>query len=188
MKNLKTIGIAVLAISFMSFTALKEKNVDLTKSTINWIGEKVTGKHEGTINLKSGTLTFEGDKLSGGNFVVDMTTITVTDLSGNGKAKLEGHLKSDDFFGVNKFGTATLEITSVSPNSKDLYKVEADLTIKGQTHPIEFLMKTKGNLASAKLTIDRTKYGIRYGSASFFDNLKDKAIYDEFTLNVNLQF
>ncbi len=188
MKHLKTIGIAVLALTFMSFTALKEKNVNVSESTINWTGEKVTGKHEGTINLKSGTLQFNDGTLTGGNFVVDMTTITVTDLSGGGKAKLEGHLKSDDFFGVANFKTATLNISNVSLSGDNVYDIEADLTIKGETHPIEFVLTTKGNTASATLKIDRTKYGIRYGSASFFDNLKDKAIYDEFTLDVNLKF
>ena len=188
MKHLKTVGLAVLAIAFMSFTVLKEKTINTTDSTINWVGEKVTGQHEGTINLKSGTLTFDGETLTGGNFVVDMTSIVVTDLSGGGKAKLEGHLKSDDFFGVANHETATLEISNASQSGENSYDVEGDLTIKGKTNPIEFTMVVEDNSATANLKIDRTKYGIRYGSASFFDNLKDKAIYDEFDLNVNLKF
>jgi polyisoprenoid-binding protein YceI len=188
MKNLKRIGIVVLAISFMSFSILTEKTINTTDSTINWIGEKVTGKHEGTIKLKSGTLIFDGDNLKGGNFVVDMTSLIVTDLSGGGKTKLEGHLKSDDFFGVANHETAKLSITSVSQNDKNTYDIEGDLTIKGKTNSIEFNMTIDGNSAIAKLKVDRTKYGIRYGSASFFNDLKDKAIYDEFDLNVNLKF
>lgn len=188
MKNLKTIGIAVLAISFMSFTVLKEKAVNIKESKINWVGKKVTGQHEGTINLKSGALKFEGNKLAGGNFVVDMTSLVVTDLSGDGKAKLEGHLKSDDFFGVANHETASFKITKVTQKKANSYTINGDLTIKGKTNPIEFNMAIDGSSATANLKIDRTKYGIRYGSASFFDNLKDKAIYDEFDLAVNLKF
>jgi polyisoprenoid-binding protein YceI len=117
-----------------------------------------------------------------------MTSLIVTDLSGGGKTKLEGHLKSDDFFGVANHETAKLSITSVSQNDKNTYDIEGDLTIKGKTNSIEFNMTIDGNSAIAKLKVDRTKYGIRYGSASFFNDLKDKAIYDEFDLNVNLKF
>jgi len=188
MKHLKPIGIAVLALTFMSFTALKEKTVNIEKSTITWLGKKVTGQHEGTIKLESGTLNFDGKQFIGGNFVIDMTTITVTDLEGKGKTKLEGHLKSDDFFGVDNHKKASLTITETKLQKDDSYAVTGDLTIKGQTHPITFAMNINGNTATAQVKIDRTKYGIRYGSASFFDNLKDKAIYDEFDLNVNLKF
>lgn len=188
MKNLKTLGLAVIAIAFMSFTVLKEKQVKVEESTITWTGKKVTGQHEGTIKLQSGVLNFDGKTLTGGNFAIDMTTINVTDLEGKGKTNLEGHLKSDDFFGVENHKTAVLQITGAEMQDDKSYTITGDLTIKGKTNPITFNMAVNGNTASALVKIDRTKYDIKYGSASFFDNLKDKAIYDEFDLNVNLKF
>lgn len=188
MKNLKTLGLAIVAIAFMSFTVLKEKQIDIEKSTVTWVGKKVTGQHEGTLKLQSGTLEFDGKTLTGGNFVVDMTTIIVTDLEGKGKNNLEGHLKSDDFFGVENHKTARLKITEVKKGRSDSYIVTGDLTIKGKTNPITFNMAVNGNNATASVNIDRTKYDIKYGSSSFFDNLRDKAIDNEFELNVKLQF
>ncbi len=190
MKNnvLKSTLILVLAISLASFTAVLDKNVDVAKSKITWKGYKVTGSHEGTIALKSGALKFEGDKLVGGNFSIDMNSITTTDIQGEYAKKLDGHLKSDDFFGVANHPTASLNITKAKANGKNAYTVTGDLKIKGQSHPITFEMSVYGSKATANLKIDRTKYDIKYGSSSFFDNLKDKAIYDEFDLVVDLQF
>ena len=185
--NMKTGVILFIATSASSFTTISEKKVDVEQSTISWKGYKVTGKHEGTINLKEGTLIFEGDKLKGGNFIVDMTSLADTDLEGEWKGKLEGHLKSDDFFGVEKHPTANLTITKVETN-EDYYTVTGDLTIKDITNPVTFDMTVDENSANASLKIDRSKFNIRYGSPSFFNNLKDKAIYDEFELNVNLSF
>ncbi|WP_299224929.1 YceI family protein [uncultured Psychroserpens sp.] len=190
MKNniLKTGLILVLATSIASFSTISEKKVKVKESNITWKGHKVTGSHEGTINLSEGVLIFEGDQLAGGHFTIDMTTINVTDLeAGSGKEKLEGHLKSDDFFGVNNHKKATFHITNVK-GENSAYKVSGDLTIKGKTNPVVLDMVIDENTASAKFKVDRTKFDIRYGSASFFDNLKDKAIYDEFDLNVNLTF
>ena len=179
--------LVVLAITFVSFTAISEKKVDAKESNIKWKGYKVTGEHEGIITLKEGTLIFEGNELTGGNFTIDMTTITVTDLEGDSKGKLEGHLKSDDFFGVEKHQSATFKITKAEGKDGN-YKVTGDLTIKGITKVNTFNMTVKNNSATAALKIDRSKFDIRYGSNSFFDDLKDKAIYDEFDLNVNLKF
>ncbi|MFK7782327.1 YceI family protein [Psychroserpens sp.] len=190
MKNniLKTGLMMILAITIASFTSVSKKNINIKDSTVSWKGHKVTGSHEGTINLSQGSLTFEGDKLSGGSFTIDMTTINVTDLDyKNGKEKLEAHLKSDDFFGVNNHKTAVFKINSVT-GDKGKYRVFGDLTIKGTTKQATFQMMIKDNTATAKFQIDRTEYDIRYGSASFFDNLKDKAIYDNFDLNVTLKF
>ena len=188
MKNLKTLFVAVLAISFFSFTVLKEKQVNVEESSIVWTGKKVTGQHEGTISLESGVLQFDGKTLSGGNFVIDMTTITVTDLEGKGKANLEGHLKSDDFFGVEKHGKATFTITNASKLDDKNYEISGDLTIKNITNPINFTMVVDGNSATAKVIVDRSKFDVRYGSPSFFNDLKDKAIYDDFELDVKLVF
>ncbi|WP_040278906.1 YceI family protein [Psychroserpens damuponensis] len=185
---LKSAFIVVLALSFASFTTIFKKEIKVKESTITWKGHKVTGSHQGTINLSQGVLLFENDYLSGGNFTIDMASISVTDLeAGKGKEKLEGHLKSDDFFGTSKYGTATLTITDVNGTGGN-YTVTGDLMIKGKTNPVTFNMMINNNSATANIKVDRTKYDIKYGSASFFDGLKDKAIYDEFDLNVALKF
>jgi polyisoprenoid-binding protein YceI len=164
------------------------KPIDASKSKISWVGKKVTGQHEGLINFKEGALIFKNKKIVGGSFIADMTTLTNTDQSGKDKAKLEGHLKSDDFFAVDNFKTAKLVFKSITAKKGNSYTVKADLTIKGTTNSVTFDMVVKGNTALANLTIDRTKYGIQYGSGSFFDDLGDRTIYDEFDLNVNLKF
>ncbi|RNL85652.1 YceI family protein [Sinomicrobium pectinilyticum] len=180
----------VIAIGATAFTPVdkEEKKVDVTTSKITWKGYKVTGSHEGVISLKEGSLIFEGDKLTGGEFVVDMTSLTSTDLEGDSRSKLDGHLKSDDFFGVETHPTSKLIITKVKASGKNAYKVTGDLTIKGKTHPVTFDLSVYGNKATGALKIDRSKYDVRYGSGSFFDNLGDKTIYDEFDLVVDLNF
>ena len=128
-------------------------------------------------------------KIVRGKFTVDMTSIEVTDLkAGEGKEKLEGHLKADDFFGVEKFATASMNFKMVTPKANGVYSVVADLTIKGITKPVNFDLTVKDNNATAKVVVDRTKYDIKYGSGSFFDNLGDKVISDNFDLTVSLQF
>lgn len=165
----------------------EKKEVNVSESKITWKGYKVTGSHEGTIDLKSGHLEMDGNKLTGGEFVVDMTSITNLDMAaGEGKEKLEGHLKSDDFFGVENHPTAKLVITSAESMNKNSYSVKGDLTIKGKTNPVTFVVSIYENKATATLKVDRAKYDVRYGSGSFFDNLGDKAIYDEFDLVVDL--
>lgn len=192
MKNtLKTLVlVAVVAFTAFSFTEIdvEKKEVKISESKVVWKGYKVTGSHEGTIDIKSGTLSFDGDKLVGGEFVIDMNTINTTDLEGEYKGKLDGHLKADDFFGVANHPTASLVFKKVKASGKNAYDVTADLTIKGITHPIDFTISIYGNKATASVKVDRTKYDIRYGSSSFFDGLKDKAIYDEFDLVADLQF
>jgi polyisoprenoid-binding protein YceI len=187
MRNLKTIVIALL-VAFGTVNA-QTKKVDATKSSINWLAKKVTGQHEGTVNLKEGNLIFKGKKVVGGNFTVDMTSMTTTDLkAGQGKEKLDGHLKSEDFFGTEKFPTSTLVFKTIAVKSAGVYTVTADLTIKGITDSVTFDLATTDNTASANVKINRTKFGIKYGSGSFFDNLGDKAIADEFDLTVALKF
>ncbi|UKM64018.1 YceI family protein [Flavobacteriaceae bacterium GSB9] len=192
MKNtVKKLGLMVIvAFAAFSFTEINvvNKEVKIEESNVVWKGYKVTGAHEGTIEIKSGSLAFEDDKLIGGEFVIDMTTINTTDLEGEYKGKLDGHLKSDDFFGVENYPTAKLVFKKVEASGKNAYNVNADLTIKGKTNPISFTISIYGNKATANLKIDRSKYDVRYGSTSFFDNLKDKAIYDEFDLIADLQF
>ncbi|WP_276165792.1 YceI family protein [Zobellia alginiliquefaciens] len=168
--------------------AEEKKEVKTEASTITWKAYKVTGSHYGNVDLKSGTLIFDGDKLTGGEFEADMTTLVATDLEGESKGKLEGHLKSDDFFGTEKHTAAKLVFTKVEPTGKNSYEVTGDLTIKGVTKPVTFDVSVYGSKATATVKVDRTAYDIKYGSGSFFDNLGDKAIYDEFDLVVDLEF
>jgi polyisoprenoid-binding protein YceI len=190
MKTISILIAAMIAIVSISFniTELATIEVKTENSKVVWKGYKVTGSHVGTINLKEGTLTFDNDKLVGGKFIIDMTTITNTDQEGEYKEKLEGHLKSDDFFGVQAYPTATLVFNRVIATGKNAYTVTGDLTIKGTTETITFETSIYGRKATANLKIDRAKYNVKYGSTSFFDNLKDKAIYDEFDLVVDLEF
>ena len=162
--------------------------VKAAESQVFWKGYKVTGQHEGTIALTEGNLTFADQVLTGGSFTVDMTSLVATDLDGEMKGKLEGHLKSDDFFGTEAHPTAQLVITQVGVDAAGGYQVTGDLTIKGITNPISFEMHVEGNSATTKLIVDRSKFDVRYGSNSFFDNLGDKAIYDDFELDVKLKF
>lgn len=166
----------------------ERKEVNAEKSTVTWKAYKVTGSHIGTVALQSGALDFDGDKLIGGEFTVDMTTINTTDLEGEYKNKLDGHLKSADFFNVEEHTTSKLVFTNVEASGKNSYKVTGDLTIKGITKPVTFDVSIYGSKATATLKVDRAEYDVRYGSGSFFDNLGDKTIYDEFDLVVDLEF
>ncbi|GAB3332998.1 YceI family protein [Marivirga atlantica] len=191
-KTLLTIGLA-LAVVLSAFTIVrKELAVDTAASRIAWVGEKVTGQHNGTVKIKSGGLEVDGDQITGGSFVIDMTTIDVEDLSGDMKGKLMGHLRSDDFFSVEKHPTATFTITSVdkSEATDATHFISGDLTIKGKTNKVTFpatvsMVGGKVN-ATANFDLDRTKWDIRYGSGSFFDGLGDKMIYDDFKVDLLL--
>jgi len=191
MKNVKSIAIALfVALTALTATA-QEKKINTSKSTISWVGKKVTGQHSGTVNFKEGTLTWKSGKLTGGNLTVDMNSITVTDLkAGEGKEKLEGHLKADDFFGTDKFATATIVFKTVKlkANSQSVYTVTADLTIKNITKPVTFDLVVGKTIATTTLNVDRTKFGIEYKSGSIFDGLGDATISDEFELAVTLQY
>jgi len=182
--------VAFIAGTFANGNGKSSHSVDASKSEVKWVGEKVTGKHEGGISVKEGSLELKNGKLKGGSFIIDMTSITCTDLEGGTRDKLLGHLKSDDFFGVDNYKTSTLTITKVTDKGSNKFEVKANLTIKGQTHPVTFQTTLTENgaevSADATIKVDRTKYGIKYGSGSFFDNLGDKAIDNEFTLTVKL--
>jgi len=165
--------------------------VDPQKSTLIWTGKKVTGEHKGTIPFTSGTIAVEDKKIKSGTFELNVAALTVTDIADkDGNAKLVGHLKNDDFFSTAKFPTAKYIITRVESKGGDNYLVNGNLTIKGITNPVSFPAVIKTNAktltASGILTVNRTKYDIKFKSASFFENLGDKAISDDFTLDVNL--
>ena len=192
MKNrVQTIIVAlIIATVTFAFTTIEDgkKEIKIETSSVTWKGYKVTGSHQGSIAIKEGQLTFKDEKLVGGEFTIDMSSIENTDLEGDYKAKLEGHLKSDDFFGVEKFPTATLVFKKVKSTGKNSYEVTADLSIKDKTNAVTFDISIYGNKATANIKIDRTKFDVRYGSTSFFDDLQDKAIYDEFDLISDLEF
>lgn len=182
-------GVLALAVT-TAFTPVSDTDgfyqVNLEKSKVNWVGSKVTGStHEGTVMLKEGGISISNGKIASGKFTIDMTSINVTDLDGGMKKKLEAHLHNDDFFSTDKFKTANLVIKEVKGDN-----ITADLTIKNITHPVTFPAKvvfTDGKMtATAEIKVDRTKYEVRYGSDSFFDNLGDKAIDDTIVFNVNL--
>jgi polyisoprenoid-binding protein YceI len=165
--------------------------VDTSKSKIIWTGKKVTGEHTGTVNLSSGNLVLDGKTLKSGSFEIDFSSLTVTDIKdADGNAKLLKHLKSDDFFSVEKNPTSKFVITSVSSKGADEYQIKGDLTIKGITNAISFPATVKNSgktlFATAKIKVDRTKYDIKFRSTNYFENLGDKAISDDFDLNVNL--
>ncbi len=190
-KSILSVSMAVLFVLTAAATEPingEKKQVNAEKSKVTWKAYKVGGGHEGTVTLKEGSLIFEKEKLTGGEFVVDMTTLTPTDLDGEYKDKLEGHLKSDDFFGVENHPSSKLVFTSVKPFNKNSYTVTGDLTIKNITKPVTFVVSVFGNKATATLKVDRAKYDVKYGSGSFFENLGDKTIYDEFDLVVDMEF
>ena len=174
----------IVDFSVLIFCAQK---INTEKSTINWLGKKIGGQHEGLINVKSGELEEKGGKIVSGSFVIDMTSITNTDLTdASYNQKLVGHLKSDDFFGIEKFPTANLNITKATKFSNGKASVTGDVTIKGKTETITFDIVKEGNSYSAKIEIDRSKHDVRFGSTSFFDSLGDKAIDDLFILDIKL--
>lgn len=189
-KNLLILALAII----LGFTAtatepaVEKKEVNTEESTVTWKAYKVTGSHTGTVDLKEGSLIFDEGKLTGGEFVVDMSSLISTDLEGEYKGKLEGHLKSDDFFGVATHPTSSLVFTKVEASGKNSYEVTGDLTIKGITKPVIFDVSIYGSKATATMKIDRAQYDVRYGSGSFFDNLGNKTIYDEFDMVVDLIF
>lgn len=159
-------------------------------SKIEWFASKVTGKHNGSVNVKSGSLEFDGTKLTAGKFEMDMTSIVVSDLKGEWGTKLLGHLKSDDFFSVEKFNSSTLTIKKAELISAGTYKVSAELTIKGISKDIMFdaVVNQEAGTATADIKLDRTDFDIKYNSGKFFPNIGDKAIHDEFNLKVSLAF
>ena len=195
MKNttIKLTAIIVLAIGLFSFThIISTFKADPATSTLAWYGSKITGDgHEGFIKLKSGELIIEDGKLKGGNFVIDMNSITNTDIgSETYSQKLVDHLKSADFFDTENFPETTFKITSYTEKGNNKYDVKGNLTLKGKTNEISFpatvIVKENTATAEALITFDRSRFDVRYGSDNFFDNLGNKAISNEIALTVML--
>lgn len=184
---MKTVKIFITAVAVAFSTIISAQTVDLKNSKLKWTGEKVTGTHWGYIGLKSGSLKVDGNTLKSGMFVIDMPSITCVDIEdAEYNKKLVGHLESDDFFSVDKYSESTLKITKAATFKGGKATVTGDLTIKGVTHPVTFTVEKSGTTYTALISVDRTKYDIKYGSGSFFDDLGDKMIYDEFKLEVTL--
>lgn len=162
-------------------------SINVSESSIHWLGKKITGQHEGKINLLSGSLIMKNGLLTGGDFIVDMNSIASTDLKGESAKKLEGSLKSEEWFDAENHPQAKLVFTSVVSQDGGLYNVTGDFTIKGKTNPATFELKVNYLEATTKVIIDRTLYNILNGSNSFFSNLKDKMINNYFELDVNLK-
>lgn len=171
--------------------------VDPKNSSIKWTGSKPTGEHTGTIAIESGIIKTANAAIESASFLIDMKSIAVTDLEGEEKAGLEGHLKGmaagkeDHFFNVEKFPTAAFEITKVS-NTAGKTVIQGNLTIRGIKKNISFPATTTVSpegltMTTEVFTINRTDWGVNYGSKSLFDNLGDKFIHDDIALQVNLK-
>jgi polyisoprenoid-binding protein YceI len=179
------LAVTVLISSFATFA--QKKSIDTQKSTISWIGKKIGGQHEGAIHIKEGTLKIKGANIVTADFTIDMNSITCTDLKDESyNKKLVGHLKSDDFFGVATFPTATFQLVSATKFSNNKASLTGNLTIKGKVEKITFDLIKKEDTYAATIAVDRSKFDVRYGSTSFFDSLGNKAIDDVFTLNIVL--
>ena len=198
MTKLITLTVATAAATMLAFTGKHPNStnykLDARASKVEWYGEKMTGKHNGTINLSSGILTDSHGQWTG-TFEMDMKSLTNLDLeAGKGKEKLEGHLKSPDFFDTEKFSTAKLVIASITPlaapTAEATHTVKGFLTIKDKTNSVSFdtKMSMQGNSVSCTgtMVIDRSKYDVRYGSKTFFADIGDKVINDEFKLKFNI--
>lgn len=188
---MKTLIAAVFAVSTVGAAFAQTYNVDPAASKITYVGKKVTGEHTGNLTIKSGSLVVEGDAIKGGEVVVDMNSLTSTDLTDKEyNTKYVGHMKSPDFFNTEKFPESKLVIKSSKKTAKGL-EVNGDLTMIGSTQPVTFTVtdwkKTDSSVSGkSTLVLNRTKWGLKYGSASFFKSIGDKAIHDEFTLTVDL--
>jgi len=161
------------------------------QSNIAWTGRKVTGAHNGIIAIKNGLLLVEDSHLTGGRFLIDTTSIKVLDVTDPAtNAQFAGHLASDDFFSSEKFPESLFVITSVTPGSVNNYHIDGDLTIKGITHEVGFdaAISIDGSsvTATGKITIDRTKYNMKFRSGNFFKDLGDTLIYNDFDLDITI--
>ena len=177
-------------------TASDTLYINVDSSVIKWTGRKVTGEHSGTLNLSDGFVIWNGKSIAGGKITFDMTSIQNTDIeSPKWKEKLEKHLMAEDFFFVDSFPNAILEIKYhhqiVDDKTGQTNQIIADLTIRGITHEINFpinISHTESNFyVEGSIDIDRTLFNIKYNSGTFFEELGDRMIYDDFTVQFSLQ-
>lgn len=172
--------------------------IDTTTSTIEWRGTKPTGEHIGIIDIQDGTIMATNENITSGKVTIDMNSISVLDegMDDKDRKSLEDHLKGTaegketDFFNVQEYPTATFEITGVS-EANGQKMLQGNLTIKDETKNIEFPVTTsisenEVTLESDTFIIDRTDWGVNYGSKSVFDNLGDNFISDEMELKISV--
>jgi polyisoprenoid-binding protein YceI len=188
--TLKTIHLFLLVFVTSGLLAAGYK-VDPSESQFKWTAKKVTGQHFGTIDLKQGSLTASGNVISVGSFEIDMKTIVDKDLENESwNSKLVEHLKSEDFFSVEKFPVSSITLTKVEKGEGLNFHFSGDLSIKGATHPVSFDATVEINnvrlVATGNLSIDRTLYDIKYGSGKFFSNLGNNLVDDFFTLDFKI--
>tara|TARA_B100001250_G_scaffold310861_1_gene272795 strand:+ start:1577 stop:2155 length:579 start_codon:yes stop_codon:yes gene_type:complete len=183
------ISISLILLTF-SWTQSQNLNLNTAESNIRWYGEELTGKtHFGNLSFKEAQIVVQENNIISGNFVVNMSSLTVEDISGRGKEKLEGHLKSDNFFSVEKHREATLKISKNEKVDGEVQTLLGELTIKGIKDSVNFTMTLVDNkTAVAQLTFDRSKYNVRFRSGSFFDDLGDKLILDDIRMEVSLKW
>jgi len=192
MKKLVSITLfALLSLSSFAQGNTWKTDINLKQSTLEWTGKKLGGEHYGQIQLSAGHLTFNKNKLTGGTFEMDMTSITCADITDEkSNRRLVDHLKSEDFFSVFRFPTSKFVITKVEPKSTNEYTVTGNLTIKEKTNSITFTARvntvSNQTIAEATLVFDRSKYDVKFGSQSFFENLGDKLVYDDVDMTVKL--
>lgn len=171
----------------------KTMKLNTEKSTIFWTGKKLTGQHTGTLNFNKGNVTVSNGMLTSIKTNLNMESIIVSDIEDpEYNTKLTRHLHSPDFFSTEEHPVGKFESTSITPiegatGREHNITVKGNLTLKGITKPVEFPAFVKINdnqlVANGEITIDRSKWNIRYGSDSFFEGLGDKAIYDDIELN-----
>jgi polyisoprenoid-binding protein YceI len=161
-----------------------------------WTASKLTGEHTGVVSVKAGSITETKGVLTAAEITIDMTGITCIDIESPGtNAKLVAHLKSEDFFDVEQFGTASFVSTAIEALSgvaagKPNYRVTGDLTIKGITEPNTFdcLFWTSDGAAraAATFTFDRAQYDVKFRSSTFFPEVGDKIISDTVSLTFDI--
>jgi len=192
MNKLFTYILSFSIITLFSFTTHVNKvNAIKNNSSVIWTGSKPTGSHTGNVTLKDGYLSFDHGNLVGGEFTIDMTSITCSDIESEKKNKyLVDHLKDEDFFDVNKFPEAKLVVNRVKNLEGSQFEMKGNMTIKGITNPVTFNADIKINrnsyTAIAKIIIDRTKWGVEYKSGNIFKDLGDKIIYDDMEFDIFL--
>lgn len=185
---MKSVKLAVVLLFVTTISAFAQKSdINVAASQVKWTGSKIGGSHHGEIKIKDGFFDLKNGEINGGKVVIDMNTLTNTDLEdAEYNQKLVGHLKSDDFFGVSSYPTSTFEVVSATPFKNGKSTVTGKLKIKENTETITFDVIKTGNKYTTQLKVDRSKFDVRYGSDSFFDNLGDNVIDDIFVLDMEL--
>lgn len=185
MKTIVLAATLLIAGNVSTFAQIKE--VDTEKSVVAWTGKKIGSTHRGEVKIQSGYFEFNDGKITDGKVIMDMTTMTNRDSEdASPNERLVGHLKSEDFFEVETYPNASFLVTGATGFNNGKATVTGEITIKEHTETMSFDVMKEGGVYTTQLNIDRSKFDVRYGSGSFFDNLGDKAIDDIFVLDIEL--